>query len=48
MQLINNIVFPTWACAAGFNNIKSNDTCQIIFWELAVIDRSTSRLQLHG
>ena len=22
-QFINNFVFPAWACAAGFNNYKS-------------------------
>ena len=24
-QLINNFVFPTWACAAGFNNNNNNN-----------------------
>ena len=24
-QFINNIVFPTWACAAGFNNNNNNN-----------------------
>ena len=24
-KLINNFVFPTWACAAGFNNNNSNN-----------------------
>ena len=23
-QFINNFVFPTWACAAGFNNNNNN------------------------
>ena len=24
-QFINDFVFPTWACAAGFNNNNNND-----------------------
>ena len=24
-QLINNFVFSTWACAAGFNNNRNNN-----------------------
>ena len=28
MQFINNFVFPSWACAAGFNN---NDDNVVIF-----------------
>ena len=25
MQFINNFVFSTWACVAGFNNNKNNN-----------------------
>ena len=25
-QFINNFVFPTWACAAGFNNYNNNNS----------------------
>ena len=26
-QFINNFVFPTWGCTAGFNNNNNNNNC---------------------
>ena len=30
-QFINNIVFPTWACAAGFNNNNIINTVLVVW-----------------
>ena len=30
-QFMNNFVFPTWACAAGFNNYYNNNNCMFLY-----------------
>ena len=44
-QFINNFVFPTWACAAGFNN-NNNDDGAYVARECMRLSRPNKRISV--